>query len=70
MCVDFEHLFVSPPKVVPFFDYVDLCKDHSWRIYTAISDIDTNNSTLTIDMWSDTILYTAQSCITYLADGN
>ena len=69
--VDFERLFVSPPKVVPFFNYIDLCKDHGWRIYTAVSDIDTDNSTLTIDTWADTILYNAQAgWIAYPADGS
>ena len=71
MHIDFERLFVSAPKVVPFFNYIDLCKDHGWRIYTAVSDIDTDDSTLTIDTWSDTILYTAQAgWFAYPTDGS
>ncbi|KAN0088033.1 hypothetical protein V8E55_006654 [Tylopilus felleus] len=67
--VDFERPFITPPKVVPFFNYIDLSKDHGWRVYTTVSDIDANGFTLTIDTWSDTILYAAQAgWIAYPAD--
>ena len=51
--VDLERTFVTPPKIVPFFNYIDLSKDHGWRVYTTASDLDTNGFTLTIDTWSD-----------------
>ena len=58
-----------PGKIVPFFNYIDLSKDHGWRVYTTASDFDTNDFTLTIDKWSDTILYAAQAgWIAYPAD--
>ncbi|KAN0087901.1 hypothetical protein V8E55_006522, partial [Tylopilus felleus] len=41
---------VTLPKVVPCFNHINSCKDHGWRIYTTVSDIDTNGVTLTIDM--------------------
>jgi len=60
--VNFERPFVTPPKVVVFFNYIDLDKDHHWRLKVTATDIDANGFTLGIETWSDTILYAAQAC--------
>ncbi|KAG8214924.1 hypothetical protein J3R82DRAFT_10111 [Butyriboletus roseoflavus] len=38
--VSFERTFVTPPKVVVFFNYIDLGKSHNWRLKTIATDID------------------------------
>lgn len=60
--VDFERPFITPPKVTTFFNYIDLDKKHNWRLRTHATDIDVDGFTLTIETWSDTILYAAQAC--------
>ena len=67
--VNFERPFTTPPKVVVFLNYVDLDKNHNWRIITTAVDIDENGFMLNIDTWADTILYAAQACwIAYPAE--
>ena len=60
--ITFERRFVTPPKVVVFFNYIDLEMVHNWRLYVGASDIDMNGFTLNIDTWGDTILYGVQAC--------
>jgi len=60
--VNFERSFPTPPKVVVFFNYIDLDKSRNWRLKTTATDIDANGFTLSIETWSDTILYAAQAC--------
>lgn len=60
--IDFERPFVTPPKVVVFFNYIDLDHTKNWRLNTTATNIDTKGFTLTIDTWSDTTLYAAQAC--------
>lgn len=60
--IDFERPFVTPPKVVVFFNRVEFDKNHNWRVITTASDIDVNGFTLNIETWSDTILHCAQTC--------
>ena len=60
--VNFERPFPTPPKVVVFFNYIDLNKNHNWRLKTTATDIDANGFTLSIETWGDTILYAAQAC--------
>ena len=60
--INFERRFVTPPKVVVFFNRLEFDKSHDWRATTTASDIDVNGFTLTINTWSDTILNRAQSC--------
>jgi len=60
--VKFERPFVTPPKVVVFFNYIDLDKNHNWRLKTTATDIDVNGFTLNIETWEDTILHAAQAC--------
>jgi hypothetical protein len=59
--IKFERPFVTPPKVVVFFNYIDLDKNHNWRLKTTATDIDVNGFTLNIETWGDTILYAAQA---------
>ncbi len=59
--IDFERPFVTPPKVVVFLNYIDLDKNHSWRLKTTASDIDVKGFTLNIETWSNTILYAARA---------
>ncbi|KAF8263622.1 hypothetical protein EI94DRAFT_1832223 [Lactarius quietus] len=60
--IDFERPFVTPPKVVVFFNRLEFDKDHNWRVLTTASDIDVNGFTLNIETWSDTILHCARTC--------
>ena len=60
--ITFERRFVTPPKVVVFFNHIDLDMDHNWRLNVSASDVDANGFTLHIETWGDTILYGAQAC--------
>lgn len=60
--IDFECRFVTPPKVVVFFNFIDLDKNRNWRLNVSASDIDVNGFTLHIETWGDTILHGAQAC--------
>lgn len=60
--VDFDRPFPTPPKVVVFFNYIDLGKGKNWRLKTSASEIDGKGFTLKIETWSDTILHAAQVC--------
>ncbi|KAI9509691.1 hypothetical protein F5148DRAFT_1185827 [Russula earlei] len=59
--IDFERPFATPPKVVVFFNYIDLDKGHNWRLKTSATDIDVNGFTLNIETWADTVLNAAQA---------
>ncbi len=60
--INFERPFVTPPKVVVFFNHIEFDWGHDWRVSTSASDIDANGFTLNIETWSDTILHCAQTC--------
>ena len=60
--VNFERGFVTPPKVVVFFNYIDLDKNRNWRLHVSASDIDVNGFTIHINTWGDTIMYAVQAC--------
>ncbi|KAG8214923.1 hypothetical protein J3R82DRAFT_10110 [Butyriboletus roseoflavus] len=60
--VNFERAFLTPPKVVIFFNYIDLDKNHNWRLTTTATDINVKGFTLKIETWGDTIFYAAQAC--------
>src|SRR6266702_3842429 len=60
--INYERPFVTPPKVVVFFNHLEFDWGHDWRVSTTASDIDANGFTLNIETWSDTILHCAQTC--------
>ncbi|KAI9451505.1 hypothetical protein BJY52DRAFT_1351958 [Lactarius psammicola] len=60
--INFGRPFVTPPKVVVFFNCIDLCKDRNWRLKTTATNIDAEGFTLKIETWSDTIFYAARVC--------
>ncbi|KAF8641294.1 hypothetical protein AX16_010073 [Volvariella volvacea WC 439] len=60
--INFGRPFVTPPKVVVFFNHIDLDKSKSWFLKTTATDIDAEGFTLSIDTWADTILYAATAC--------
>ncbi|KAF8837471.1 hypothetical protein BDN67DRAFT_1071410 [Paxillus ammoniavirescens] len=62
MCITFERPFLTPPKVLTFFNYIDLSNNCNWRLRTTATDIDANGFTLNIDTWGDTILHAVQAC--------
>ncbi|KAI9465135.1 hypothetical protein BJY52DRAFT_1245288 [Lactarius psammicola] len=59
--ITFERPFVTPPKVVVFFNRLEFDNNRNWRVITTASDIDVNGFTLNIQTWSDTILHCAQT---------
>jgi len=59
--INFERPFVTPPKVVVFFNLIDLDKGRNWRLKTSATSIDEKGFTLNIETWGDTILYAAQA---------
>ena len=60
--IDFERPFVTPPKVVVFFNRIGFERNRNFRAVTTASDIDVKGFTLNIETWSDTILHSAQTC--------
>ncbi|KAG6912217.1 hypothetical protein DXG01_016295, partial [Tephrocybe rancida] len=58
--VEFDRPFHTPPKVVTFFNSLDLDKSKGWRFKTSASEIDVNGFTLHLETWGDTILNSAQ----------
>ena len=60
--INFERRFVTPPKVVVFFNHIDLDMNRNWRLSASATNIDVNGFTLHIETWGDTILYGAQAC--------
>ncbi|KAJ3569384.1 hypothetical protein NP233_g5085 [Leucocoprinus birnbaumii] len=59
--IDFDHPFVTPPKVLVFIRAFDFNKDRNWRLETTASCVDTEGFTLNIRTWGDSILYAAQA---------
>jgi len=60
--IDFEHPFVTPPKVVAFFNLLDMDQKKGCRIRTTASKIDRNGFTLSIESWGDTVLRCVRAC--------
>ena len=60
--VNFERPFPTPPKVVVFFNLLDIDSGHNWRLKTFATDIDEKGFTIHIETWSDTVLHAAQAC--------
>ena len=60
--IDFESPFVTPPKVIIFFNLLDIVQKGGYHIRTTASEIDTLGFTLTIESWGATILRCAQAC--------
>ncbi|KAF8641304.1 hypothetical protein AX16_010083 [Volvariella volvacea WC 439] len=57
--IDFERLFVTPPKVVIFVNHIAFYKSTNWSLVTKATNIDTNGFTLTIESWAGTTFYGA-----------
>jgi hypothetical protein len=60
--IDFERPFLTPPKVVVFFNRLEFDRNRNWRVVTTATDIDVNGFTLNIETWSNTVLNCAQTC--------
>ncbi|KAH9031296.1 hypothetical protein EDB84DRAFT_172907 [Lactarius hengduanensis] len=60
--IEFERPFITPPKVVVFFNCINLGRNRNWRVKTTATGIDVKGFTLNIETWSDTILYAARVC--------
>ena len=58
--INFERKFITPPKVVVFFNCIDLDNSRHWRLKTTATNIDPEGFTLNIETWSDTIFYAAR----------
>ncbi|KAI9431372.1 hypothetical protein H4582DRAFT_2103020 [Lactarius indigo] len=56
--IDFERPFVTPPKVVVFFNCINLLGIVSWHFSTTATDIDMEGFTLNIASRADDYLYT------------
>ncbi|KAG6917577.1 hypothetical protein DXG01_001925 [Tephrocybe rancida] len=67
--VNFDRPFVTPPKVVVFFNHLDFENDTHWRLTTSATAIDATGFTFNIVTWHDTVLYATQAgWITYPED--
>ena len=60
--INFERPFVTPPKVIVFFNRIEFERNRNWRALTTATKIDVKGFTLNIETWSDTILHCAQTC--------
>jgi hypothetical protein len=58
--IDFERPFITPPKVVVFFNYLDLEHSKNFRVFTTATNIESHDFTLNVDKWADTILWGAR----------
>ena len=58
--IDFERPFLTPPKVVVFFNCIDLGNSCNWRLKTTATDIDVDGFTLHIVAYLDTIFHAAR----------
>ncbi|KAF8258542.1 hypothetical protein EI94DRAFT_1834965 [Lactarius quietus] len=58
--IDFERPFLTPPKVVVFFNCIELERFRNWRLKTSATDIDVNGFTLHIG--TCTSISTAEIC--------
>src|SRR6266702_5696929 len=65
--IDFERPFVTPPKVLVFFNCIDLPKHHNWRLKTTATDIDVEGFTLNIKTWLDTTFFSAAARVGWIA---
>jgi hypothetical protein len=57
--ITFAPSFVSPPKVIVFFNTLDLDKETSWRIKTYATNISSTGFTIHIESWHSTVAYGA-----------
>ena len=57
--ITFAHPFVSLPKVIVFFNGLNLDKNSAWRIKTYATDIDRMGFTINIKTWGSTVLHGA-----------
>ena len=60
MPINFERPFITPPKVVVFFNCIDLGNSTNFRVFTTATNIETRGFTLNIDKWGDSVLWTAR----------
>lgn len=58
--INFERPFITPPKVVVFFNAFDLDRSRNWHLSTTATNVDKWGFTLNINTWGDTIFYYAQ----------
>ena len=57
--ITFARPFGSLPKVIVFFNMLDLDKKFAWRIKAYATDIDCRGFTIHIETWGDTLLHGA-----------
>ncbi|KAI9438993.1 hypothetical protein H4582DRAFT_107291 [Lactarius indigo] len=65
--INFERPFATPPKVVVFFNCIELVKYHNWCIKTTATDIDVGGFTLNIETWLDTTFFAAMARVGWIA---
>ncbi|KAH8979472.1 hypothetical protein EDB92DRAFT_192782 [Lactarius akahatsu] len=65
--IDFERPFVTPPKVVVFFNCIALSINTNWRLKTTATDVDVEGFTLNIEIWLDTTFYAAAARVGWIA---
>ncbi|KAF8263718.1 hypothetical protein EI94DRAFT_1806768 [Lactarius quietus] len=58
--INFERPFLTPPKVVVFFNCIELNRSRNWCLKTTATNIDPDGFTLNIETWADTIFYSAR----------
>ncbi|KAH9059434.1 hypothetical protein EDB83DRAFT_932488 [Lactarius deliciosus] len=65
--INFERPFVTPPKVVVFFNCIEMFKYNNWRLKTTATDIDVGGFTLNIETWLDTLFHTVAARVGWIA---
>ncbi|KAJ3565538.1 hypothetical protein NP233_g7571 [Leucocoprinus birnbaumii] len=58
--IRFQRPFMTTPKVVVFFNQIDLDRERDWNMFTTATDIDADGFTLNIETRGDTISHKAR----------
>ncbi|KAL8733468.1 MAG: hypothetical protein Q9166_002094 [cf. Caloplaca sp. 2 TL-2023] len=60
--IKFPRSFPNPPKVVLWLCGMDFSKSVNWRLQATVDSVTTDEFTMTVGSWKDTILYKADVC--------
>lgn len=67
--ITFQQRYTSPPKVVVWFDELDIEKSANCRVKTYADSISADGFTIHIESWADSVTHSAAACwLAYPAD--